>query len=251
MNSILCAAGHSTRSQHLCQEHGIKSKCLLPVGPSTILEIAINELINIGVTRLVIVVGEHNLEEIRAYLTKNEAFLIALTTDTSRFRISLAVQRQPFHGTVAAVVSGMQLVEGPFLLVWSDMLFRFPHGFDYKSIPHNVVFTTSVSHLQSARFDGIVCSGNRVMAFSPRSVEKPGPFLINTGVYYIKDVQQLKDSISRIMYHNSETSELPIEAVLHAMLARGIPFIADSLEFFIDMGTTENYRENIRILYGG
>jgi NDP-sugar pyrophosphorylase family protein len=253
MNAIICAAGFGGRIKDICDKYRIVSKCLLPIGRHTILELTIKELINIGVTRLVIVVGEHNLEEIRKFILDHEEFRDALT-QLQDFRILLSVQHQSFHGTTAAVLSGMREIEGPFLLVWSDMIFRFPHGFKTPPDPsHNIVFTTSVSHRQGARFDGIVCSGNRVMAFSPRAIEKPGPFLINTGVYYIKDIDILTTSVSRIisLYGNAlEDIELPIEMALHDMLSRGAIFTADSLEFFIDLGTTENYNANTNILFG-
>jgi NDP-sugar pyrophosphorylase family protein len=254
MNAIICAAGKGSRISAICHRYGVTSKCLLPIGDKTILDMVIQELLHVGVTRLVIVVGEHNLEEIRSFCLSRDNFKEALCT-FSDFRISLAVQYQSFHGTTAAVVSGMQHREGPFLLVWSDMIFRFPHGFSSSDPPaHNIVFTTSMSHRQSTRFDGIVCSGNRVMAFSPRAIEKPGPFLINTGVYYIKDVEKLITSIQRMvsLYGNAlENVEIPIEWALQEMLTRGTIFTADSLEFFVDLGTSDNYLENMRVLYGG
>jgi NDP-sugar pyrophosphorylase family protein len=253
MNAIVCAAGFGGRNKDICERHGVTSKCLLPIGKRTILELTIEELVGVGVTRMVLVVGEHNLEEIRNFINNHEEFRDALT-QFQDFRIKLVVQHQSFHGTTAAVLSGMRDIEGPFLLVWSDMVFRFPHGFKTPPDPrHNIVFTTSVSHRQGARFDGIVCSGNRVMAFSPRAIEKPGPFLINTGVYYIKDVEMLTTSVRRILsLHGNalEDIEIPIEMALHDMLSRGAVFTADSLEFFIDLGTTENYNANINILFG-
>jgi dTDP-glucose pyrophosphorylase len=250
MEAIICVAGQGGRSRSVCDKFGFRSKCLLPLAKfdknpqwrrsdKVILDNTILQLLKAGVQEsgIVIVTGEHNHSEIDQFLTIRKLF-----------DIRICIQQFEFTGTTAAVLSGMKLVTSPFYLSWSDMLFRLP--LIEKPPTYNLIYTTSVSHQQSKRFDGIICAARDVLAISPKAVYKPGPFLMNTGVYFLHDLEEIQTSVDIVLKTKSFLDEIPIELVIHDMLSRGVPFKAESLDYLIDLGTSEDYIENMSILYG-
>jgi len=251
MLGVLCAAGKGSRMQEVQDRYNVKSKCLLPVGSGTILDAALIEMLQLC-SRVFIVAGDHNYKEIQKHVLR------------ASWPITVMVQKSTrYGGTAVAVWSALQKInvltdqiivnemysEG-VLVVWSDMLFKIPQD----SLPSlkkydNVIYTTSVTKMKSDRFDGIVCSGDRVLALSPRTIPKQGPFLMTTGVYKLGLVKEFiakyRETVSK-----SVTGELSVEVIFQQMLFEGLPFHAEALDFFIDLGTSEEYQQIIKMLGG-
>ena len=230
MIGVICTAGNDVRMGGLLEEAGVATKSLLPVGASPIILKTISELKRFGVDDILIVATQKTVD---------------VLYDVTGVR---TVPQMPGpYGTAAAVATAITTFghDKDFLISWGDMVFKMPN----KHLPGNVLYTCGVSQSKSSRFEGVVCSGDRVLAISPRSVQKQGPYLMTTGVCSMsstEDFLQIYKIAADLMYKNPV--ELPFEKILQEMIYIGIPVFADCLDFFIDFGTRNEYENNLKLL---
>jgi len=235
MIGVICAAGKGTRMSETLEHFGVKSKCLLPFANQRIIDIQIAEMRKAGAEHIVLVASEDNKEELQQAV-KN---------------VEVKSQGVGPAGTATAVMSaaGHTVAETTMLVAWSDMLFKLP-PFPKSGQWTDTVFTAGISQSRSDRFEGCVCSGDRVLAISARNVPKQGPFLMTTGVYLFTRLRALNAAYVKLAYGCDATLELPIELVLQAMINDGVPFKADCLDLYLDLGTAEAYEGAVMFMNG-
>jgi len=236
MEALICVAGKATRMRKVLEDQNVTAKCLVKVGGRSLLRHAIREVEKYSPKRITVVASPEALTPVR-----EEA-----TCASVPIRV-LPQEDYGFTGTTAAVLSGLAGVEESCLITWSDMLFALPDE-DPRWWARNIAFVSGMSQAYSQRFDAVTCSGEQLVAFSPRSVPRQGPFLATTGVYHLVHVAEFRD-IAMEMKAMFAGRELPVEAVFQKMLP-ACPFFVDAILRFIDVGTTEAYYAVSELLTG-
>jgi len=234
MLGVVCTAGDDKRMGDLLKTTGVPTKSFLPVGGSPVILKTIREIRKNGAKKIVVVSSRRSVNMLKQQFK-------------SMPNVNVVVQIEGPYGTASAVQTAILFAEGhgykKLLLSWGDMLFRLPAS----KMSGNVIYTCGVSQSNSARFDGVVCSGNRALAISSRNVQKQGPFLMTTGVFLLEDLVTYSE-LYKEKVKNYTCKELPFEVILQEMMNKGVPVYADCLDFFIDLGTKEQYAANVDIL---
>lgn len=233
--AIICAAGSGKRMGQLCKNHGVKSKSLLPIGSTVIMDSIIDELWRVGVREFIVVVSEQNRDEIKTWFTGINFRPVVFVTQVG-------------EGTARAVRSAVDnfllgdRIKGTWI-VWADMIFRFAASKCAFSngVDENVIFVVGVDEARSDRFDAVLTMGKKVVGISPRSIPKEGPFFMSSGVFRLQSIAAFREACDDL---SARKGELPIETVFLHMIENGVIFVARALDFMIDLGTESAYLRN-------
>jgi D-glycero-alpha-D-manno-heptose 1-phosphate guanylyltransferase len=227
--AMILAGGRGERLQTIVSH---LPKPMAPVGRRPFLEYLLDELVDAGVTDVILSVGYRG-ETIREHFG-----------DSYR-SISLRYSVETFPlGTGGAMVLGLKEEDSsPVLVLNGDTLIEV----DYKALAHWYDGVTSPLGVvlcrvpDTSRYGSVVRSGNRVVEFLEKG--KNGPGLINAGMYVIRPTLfSLYPCGERFSF---ETDLLQ----RHCFDLQPPSFVTDG--YFIDIGTPEDYDRAQRELGSG
>ena len=221
MKAMILAAGRGTRLGSLGETI---PKVLIEIDGRPLLERHLNYLERNGIRRVVVNAHHH-------------AAQIASFAETYGGSIDLTVVVEDrLLGTAGGVRNALgQLQPGPFFVLYGDVLIDAP--IEPLLTLHretNACATLAVHEAGSAEGKGVVevDDGGRVQAFTEKSSEAKGPFLINSGLYVLEP--ELVSHLAPGRESDFGTDVFP------AALQRGLPLYATRLaQPVIDIGTPE------------
>lgn len=202
--AVILAAGRGTRLGNLSQHY---SKAMVPIVGKPMLFRVMDEMLEAGITRFVIVVGE-NTHEISSYCESHPL---------NGVDIEIALQNSPI-GTADALVSAAPFIDGDFLLssvdnlVEADALIRLISHFNESK--DNLTFTllpASVTQIQQSA--EILLEGQQVVAITEKPIQ---PQTTHASIFLYACQPFLLDYARRVQ--TSVRSELEIQSAFQQLL---------------------------------
>jgi glucose-1-phosphate thymidylyltransferase len=230
MKAIIPVAGMGTRLRP--HTHTIP-KALLHVAGKTIIEHILDEVMVVGPTEIIFVVG-HLGNLIKEYLEP----IIDVPT---RY-----VTQKETLGIAHAIYQGNEYIdESPILIVLGDTIFTA----DLKGVTERHISAIGVRTVEDpSRFGVVVVDGDHIL----KVVEKPKEpisLLAIAGVYYITDPPLLINAIKHLFDNDIRTKgEYQLTDALQVMLDRGHEMQTFSIKGWYDCGTPEALLETNRTL---
>ncbi len=183
--ALLLAAGVGVRLRPLTAD---VPKCMIEVGGTTILGRLMRSLARHGFKRLVVVLG-HLDQRIRDYLTKNSE--------------GLAIQfvHNPRYATTNNVYSlwlARHLIQGPFLLLESDVVFD-PDLISDLLVPDRIAVAKRLRGMSGTTV--LLDEVGKVTAFSFGEADQPDPAALKTVNFYSLSQATWKQVVSRLGRH--------------------------------------------------
>lgn len=227
MKVILPVAGMGSRLKPFTIS---RPKCLLSIAGKSLLEHIFDAFSSLSVSGEVLVAG-YLAKEVERFVEKK-----------GWKQVKIVRQEHP-QGLAEAISLAMPEVsdDEPLLIILGDTLFETDLSFLEKA-KTNVILTRKVDSPE--RFGVVVkdASGNVV-----RLVEKPSEFVSNeaiVGIYYIRDVRALRESLSSMIENNVRTrGEFQLTDALQKMVESGSVFKTAPLTAWLDCGTPETLLE--------
>ncbi len=224
MEAVLLAAGRGTRLLPLTAE---VPKVMMDINGKPLMEIIINQLKSVGVTKIIIIV-RHLKEKIINYFA-----------DGSKFGVFIEyVDQKEMKGTGHAVLQAKDLIfEEKFLCLAADSLFEtslLERVLSHQS--EGVLVCKDVQDPENygvLNLDGILVKG---------IVEKPKEFVgscANLSVYLFP--KQIFSACSRLQ--PSSRGELEVTDAIQDLIDSGVVFEHEKVEKIIDVGTKKNLEE--------
>ena len=221
MNIIIPVAGRGTR---LRPQTWSKPKPLVSVAGKPVLGHVLDRLTSLSLDRVVFVTGYLG-EQIEEYVRKNYDFE------------AIFVEQCEQRGQSDAVIQARDVVRGPTLIVFPDMLFEA----DLEQLPgldaHGALFVKEVPNPQ--RFGVVVLEDGRVR----RLLEKPSEPVSNlavVGLYYLREIQELFNAIDHQMrYDVQQFGEFFLADAIQFMTDHGSNFAALKVSVWEDCGKPE------------
>jgi glucose-1-phosphate thymidylyltransferase len=233
LTAIVPVAGAGTR---LRPHTHTTPKALLYVAGRPILAHILDDLLALGVRKLVMVVG-HMGERIREYVDARYA--------STGLSVSYAEQKEP-QGLGHAIHLAAPLVKGgPVLILLGDTIFRA----DFSKLVSGGASAIGVKAVDDPRRFGVVeVEGGRVK----RLVEKPDvppSHLAIVGVYYLEDGKPLFDALDELVRRDIRTrGEYQLTDALQLVIDHGTEIRPFPVEGWYDCGKTETLLETNRQL---
>jgi mannose-1-phosphate guanylyltransferase len=222
MKAFLLAAGEGTRLRPLTLD---MPKCLVPIGGVPLLEIWYRHLERHGV-REVLINTHHRPEQVEAFVRRLE----------TPVRTTLTYE-ESLLGSAGTVLKNRDFAAGEeaFWIVYADSLTTLDLGEIMRfHRQKESILTLGLFHTDIPKESGIVTldSEGRVSAFVEKSPDPPGD-LSNTGVM----------AASPALF--DEIPERPVCDLSYHVLPRLVGRMHGLVrsEFFIDIGTMDNYRK--------
>lgn len=224
MKVILPVAGKGERMRPYTNN---LPKCLLPVGGKTIIDWIVGDTRPLNPTETVFITG-YKAEKMDEFLTQRPEW--------GRTRTVLQSDPQGLGQAVSLALPYANDDE-PVLIILGDTLFQA----DIQSLANateNVLYTYKVN--DPRRF-GVAMTDNG--GHIERLVEKPQEFVSDeaiVGIYYIKDVKALKESLKHLMDNNIRTrGEFQLTDALQMMIEKGCKFRTAPVKEWLDCGLPE------------
>lgn len=228
MKIVLPVAGNGLRLRPYTED---RPKCMLPLAGKTIIDWIVEDASVLSYSELLFITGY-----------KSEVMDEFLEGKSSWGKIRTVVQANP-QGLGEAVSLALPYVEDdePLLIILGDTLFEADLTI-LRNIDENVLYTYKVS--DPKRF-GVAVTGDdgRIS----RLVEKPQEFVSDeaiVGIYYIKDVKALKESLKYLMDNDIRTrGEFQLTDALEMMIEKGCKFRTAPVNRWLDCGLVETLLE--------
>ena len=224
MKVVLPVAGNGIRLRPYTED---RPKCLLPVAGKTIIDWIVEDVSCLNPSETVFITG-YRADKMDEYLESKPEW----------GRLRTVVQSNP-QGLGEAISLALPYAsdDEPLLIILGDTLFEADLGI-LKSSAENVLYTFKVE--DPKRFGVAVTDNN---GFIQRLVEKPQEFVSDealVGIYYIKDVKALKESLKYIMDNDIRTrNEFQLTDALEMMIEKGCRFRTAPVEKWLDCGLVE------------
>ncbi len=160
-------------------------------------------------------------------------------------KASIYRQDQPL-GTGHAIMCAKDSLEGPAVIAYADTLIR--ADFDLDKTADSVIWVKQVD--QPEAYGVVKLNANQEIV---ELVEKPEEFVSDLaviGIYYFKDVAQLKDELQLVLDNNIiNGGEYQINDGIKQMMAKGKKFVPGKVDEWMDCGNKKVTLEtNMRML---
>ena len=224
MKVILPVAGKGERMRPYTNN---LPKCLLPVGGKTIIDWIVADTLPLKASETIFITG-YKAEVIDEFLTQRQEW----------GKTHTILQSDP-QGLGQAISLALPYIEDdePILIILGDTLFQA----DIQSLANaneNILYTYKVK--DPSRFGVAVTDAKGNIE---RLVEKPQEFISDeaiVGIYYIKDVKALKDSLKYLLSNDIRTrGEFQLTDALQMMLEKGCKFHTAPVQEWLDCGLPE------------
>lgn len=224
MKVILPVAGKGERMRPYTNN---LPKCLLPVGGKTIIDWIVSDTLALKPSEIFFITGY-----------KADAIDVFLRHRPEWGNVRAVLQDDP-QGLGQAISLVLPYVDDdePLLIILGDTLFKA----DIDSLANaaeNVLYTYKVK--DPRRFGVAVTDAEGRIE---RLVEKPQEFVSDealVGIYYIKDVRELKSSLRNLMDNNIRTrGEFQLTDALEMMIENGCRFRTAPVQEWLDCGLPE------------
>jgi len=228
MKIVLPVAGNGLRLRPYTEN---VPKCLLPVAGKTILDWIVEDTLFLKPTETIFITG-YKAEVVDQFLTKRP--------DWGKTRT--VVQSNP-QGLGEAISLSLPFVsdDEPLLIILGDTMFEADLSI-LQNEQENVLYTFKVA--DPKRFGvAVTDTAGRIQ----RLVEKPQEFVSDeaiVGIYYIKDVKALKESLRFLMDNDIRTkNEFQLTDALEMMIQKGCKFRTAPVSKWLDCGLAETLLE--------
>ena len=224
MKVILPVAGKGERMRPYTNN---LPKCLLPVGGKTIIDWIVTDTLPLNATETIFITG-YKAEAVEEFLK-----------DRPQWGKTRTVLQSDPQGLGQAISLALPYVndDEPLLIILGDTLFQA----DIQSLANaseNVLYTYKVS--DPRRFGVAVTDAEGRIE---RLVEKPQEFVNDeaiVGIYYIKDVKALRESLQYLMDNDIRTrGEFQLTDALQMMIEKGCKFRTAPVQEWLDCGLPE------------
>lgn len=228
MKIVLPVAGNGLRLRPYTEN---VPKCLLPVAGKTILDWIVEDTLFLKPAETIFITG-YKAEVVDQFLTKRP--------DWGKTRT--VVQSNP-QGLGEAISLSLPFVsdDEPLLIILGDTMFEADLSI-LQNEQENVLYTFKVA--DPKRFGvAVTDTAGRIQ----RLVEKPQEFVSDeaiVGIYYIKDVKALKESLRFLMDNDIRTkNEFQLTDALEMMIQKGCKFRTAPVSKWLDCGLAETLLE--------
>lgn len=224
MKIVLPVAGSGVRLRPYTED---RPKCLLPVAGKTIIDWIVEDSLSLKPSETIFITG-YKADQMDAFLKDRECWGKTRT-----------VRQENPQGLGEAISLALPYVEDdePMLIILGDTLFEADLSI-LKNETENVLYTYRVE--DPSRFGVAVTDGTGVIQ---KLVEKPQEFVSDeaiVGIYFIKDVKVLKESLKYLMDNNVRTKdEFQLTDALEMMLQKGCKFHTAPVKKWLDCGLIE------------
>ena len=224
MKIILPVAGKGERMRPYTNN---LPKCLLPVGGKTIIDWIVGDTRLLAPTETIFITG-YKAEVMDRYLSGKPEW----------GKTRAVLQSDP-QGLGQAISLALPYVDDdePLLIILGDTLFDANLG-QLAGESENVLYTYKV---QDPRRFGVAVTGENGRI--ERLVEKPQEFVSDeaiVGIYYIKDVKELRVALKHLMENNIRTrGEFQLTDALQMMIEQGCKFRTAPVREWLDCGLPE------------
>lgn len=224
MKVILPVAGKGERMRPYTNN---LPKCLLPVGGKTIIDWIVGDTRALHPTETIFITG-YKAEKMDQFLTERPEW----------GRTRTVLQSDP-QGLGQAISLALPYVndDEPILIILGDTLFQADIQ-SLASATENVLYTYKVK--DPRRFGVAVTDYQGRIS---RLVEKPQEFVSDeaiVGIYYIKDVKALKESLKHLMNNDIRTrGEFQLTDALQMMIEKGCKLRTAPVKEWLDCGLPE------------
>ena len=229
MKIIIPMAGRGSR---LRPQTLTTPKPLVPIAGSPILNQLVRDtvkLINESIDEIVFIIGDP--------LFFDKQVEIQLVSLAKKYNAKAVIYRQlkPL-GTGHAIMCAKDSLKGSAIVIYPDTLIKAEENFDKNS--DVVIWTKQVSNPQAY---GVVKlnSNNEIIDL----VEKPLKFVSDLaviGIYYFKEISQLRDKLEIVIANNKMNSgEYQINDGLLSMMKEGKKFSVGKVSEWLDCGNVE------------
>ena len=228
MKIVLPVAGNGLRLRPYTED---RPKCLLPLAGKTIIDWIVEEASILKPSETIFITG-YKAEKMDEYLQ----------TKPEWGRVRTVVQSKP-QGLGEAISLSLPFVDDdePLLIILGDTLFEADLRI-LDGAQENILYTFKVD--DPKRFGVAVTDGDGRIS---RLVEKPQEFVSDeaiVGIYYIKDVKVLKESLKYLMDNDIRTKgEFQLTDALEMMLQKGCKFRTAPVSRWLDCGLVETLLE--------
>lgn len=234
MKIVLPVAGNGLRLRPYTEN---VPKCLLPVAGKTIIDWIVDDCLFLKPSETVFITG-YKASAVDEYLKRKPEWGDVRTV----------IQSNP-QGLGEAISLALPFVKDdePLLIILGDTLFEADLSI-LENEGENVLYTFKVA--DPKRF-GVAVTGND--GHIERLVEKPQEFVSDeaiVGIYFIKDVKALKESLEYLMKNDIRTKgEFQLTDALERMIEAGCKFRTAPVEKWLDCGLVETLLEtNAQVL---
>ncbi|WP_173380080.1 sugar phosphate nucleotidyltransferase [Fibrobacter succinogenes] len=224
MKIVLPVAGNGLRLRPYTED---RPKCLLPLAGKTIIDWIVDDAIRLKPTETIFITG-YKAEKIDEFLKSKPEWGAVRTV----------LQSDP-QGLGEAISLSLPYIndDEPLLIILGDTLFEADLSI-LKNAQENILYTYKVE--DPKRFGvAVVGEGGCI----ERLVEKPQEFVSDeaiVGIYYIKDVKALKESLKYLMDNNIRTKgEFQLTDALERMIEMGCKFRTAPVSRWLDCGLVE------------
>lgn len=224
MKVVLPVAGNGIRLRPYTED---RPKCLLPVAGKTIIDWIVEDVSCLNPSEIIFITG-YRADKMDEYLESKPEW----------GRLRTVVQSNP-QGLGEAISLALPYAsdDEPLLIILGDTLFEADLNI-LKSASENILYTFKVENPK--RFGvAVTDETGRIQ----RLVEKPQEFVSDealVGIYYIKDVNALKESLKYIMDNNIRTrNEFQLTDALEMMIEKGCKFRTAPVKKWLDCGLVE------------
>ena len=224
MKIVLPVAGNGLRLRPYTED---RPKCLLPLAGKTIIDWIVDDAIRLKPTETIFITG-YKAEKIDEFLKSKPEWGAVRTV----------LQSDP-QGLGEAISLSLPYIndDEPLLIILGDTLFEADLSI-LKNAQGNILYTYKVE--DPKRFGvAVVGEGGCI----ERLVEKPQEFVSDeaiVGIYYIKDVKALKESLKYLMDNNIRTKgEFQLTDALERMIEMGCKFRTAPVSRWLDCGLVE------------
>ena len=228
MKIVLPVAGNGLRLRPYTED---RPKCLLPLAGKTIIDWIVEEASILKPSETIFITG-YKAEKMDEYLQ----------TKPEWGRVRTVVQSKP-QGLGEAISLSLPFVDDDesLLIILGDTLFEADLRI-LDGAQENILYTFKVD--DPKRFGVAVTDGDGRIS---RLVEKPQEFVSDeaiVGIYYIKDVKVLKESLKYLMDNDIRTKgEFQLTDALEMMLQKGCKFRTAPVSRWLDCGLVETLLE--------
>ena len=228
MKIVLPVAGNGLRLRPYTED---RPKCLLPLAGKTIIDWIVEDASCLKPFETIFITG-YKAEKMDEYLT----------TKPEWGKVRTVLQANP-QGLGEAISLALPYAndDEPLLIILGDTLFEADLSI-LEGAEDNILYTYKVE--DPKRFGVAVVGEN---GYIDRLVEKPQEFVSDeaiVGIYYIKDVKALKESLKYLMDNDIRTkNEFQLTDALEMMIKQGCKFRPAPVSRWLDCGLVETLLE--------
>ena len=229
MKAIIPVAGKGKR---LYPHTQIIPKALLPTAGKPVLSHIFDRLLNSGVKKVCLIIGEFSKEI--------EAFCV----NYGKFEFEFVTQGEAL-GLAHAIYQALDSSNDPCLILLGDTIINL----DYAKLLNSKYNSIGVSKVNDPKRFGIVeLNGDRIIKFWEKP-ENPPSNLAILGIYLIKNQSILRKAINYLFNNDIKTkNEFQLTDALSRMLDIGEVFNKFNIDEYLDCGIPETLLSTNRVL---